>query len=892
MSMLRIQCRRLLCNRARLRFAIALALGGWLLHTVDLVPSGDLAAPGAALKRPAQQVLGHLDGAAQLDAAADVQAACAGIPPTPPAPPLGRGKKHVLQFNVLNGAHDLVRRERLCAWLRLQQADVVTLNELNFWEQAELEAFGARCGYAHAALLVTNSPYRVGALSRTEPIDVLGRYLKGFGHGALHFAVAGWHYVVTHLNPEGGAVGLAEARRLLTHINASVAAGVPLLILGDLNCLSPHDAETYDAWHLASVLDKKKIQTGKSKHGLASKFLTKRGDAVNYATFNAFLAAGFTDLQPQASAGQQARHETAKWARQTVPTSLHDDAMHAAPMRLDYALANRAAAQLLRLPPPGAPAGAGAGYGYASAVQTAVTDELSDHFPLRVVLCQPDTLGGGGCDALPPEFVGERREAAAAPRLACESSGWGAWWARSTDAKQREAKRKVAAAEANTPKPASQAAAVAAVEAGHSAPGAVDWRDPLLWRVRKRAAPQLASDEEHGEGKQTVVGRLGTQEAEDLGWKVVRVRGRSGESCSQACINTGRAHATADAAVRAREGAGRRLSSVSGVTLNNVQLEKVPQLFGHVLNMTNLRAAEAAEKKELERMRAAVPVSQADSEGGCTLDTDDGGVGGFCQNGGLCIDVFGTFVCSCAAGFEGPRCEVESAAVAVGEPDGSEHPFSNLGRGIAQVAAKAQKEEDALAAEVRAGKHGGIASDLLRAIEADTVNRGTVVSMLRGAGRDGVPIPVLAMLRKRYEHAGALPESLAGAPAQQAPAAMKKKPAAPQLQIPEGGDWACSDAQMKLAFSNDCETLTAEFGCENGCRLPPAGYPHASDAAPCWTPWNGDMLPKVCLLAPTPAEEEEQKGEGAGGDQEVGGCLYGAPLAGCASPLTPDFAQD
>ena len=67
MSMLRIQCRRLLCNRARLRFAIALALGGWLLHTVDLVPSGDLAAPGAALKRPSQQAIGHLDGAAQLE---------------------------------------------------------------------------------------------------------------------------------------------------------------------------------------------------------------------------------------------------------------------------------------------------------------------------------------------------------------------------------------------------------------------------------------------------------------------------------------------------------------------------------------------------------------------------------------------------------------------------------------------------------------------------------------------------------------------------------------------------------------------------------------------------------------------------------------------------------
>ena len=123
---------------------------------------------------------------------------------------------------------------------------------------------------------------------------------------------------------EIGRCRLAEARRLLTHINASVAAGVPLLILGDLNCLSPHDAETYDAWHLASVLDKKKIQTGKSKNGLASKFLTKKGDAVNYAPFNAFLAAGFTDLQPQAD--QQARHETANWARQPVPTSMSESA--------------------------------------------------------------------------------------------------------------------------------------------------------------------------------------------------------------------------------------------------------------------------------------------------------------------------------------------------------------------------------------------------------------------------------------------------------------------------------------------------------------------------------------------------------------------------------------
>lgn len=71
----------------------------------------------------------------------------------------------------------------------------------------------------------------------------------------------------------------------------------PLLILGDLNCLSPHDAATYDALHLAAVLDKKKINTGVSKHGLGAKFLTADGKGVNYNIFSEFLRAGYADLQ-------------------------------------------------------------------------------------------------------------------------------------------------------------------------------------------------------------------------------------------------------------------------------------------------------------------------------------------------------------------------------------------------------------------------------------------------------------------------------------------------------------------------------------------------------------------------------------------------------------------
>ena len=50
------------------------------------------------------------------------------------------------------------------------------------------------------------------------------------------------------------------------------------------------------------------------------------------------------------------------WPDWTVPTALHDDAMHAAPMRLDYILLNRAAAA--------ASGCAGEPATYSSAIQT------------------------------------------------------------------------------------------------------------------------------------------------------------------------------------------------------------------------------------------------------------------------------------------------------------------------------------------------------------------------------------------------------------------------------------------------------------------------------------------------------------------------------------------
>ena len=307
---------------------------------------------------------------------------------------------HFVQYNILNGAHDLTRRHRLCTWLRVQAADVVTMIELNFWNATELQSFGRQCGYPHTRLLVGNSPYRVGALSRT-PIKLVAEHRNGFAHGALHFEARGWHFVVTHLTPEGAKSALQEAKQLTERLRQTLdPPDVPLVIMGDLNSLSPLDISTYTKHSLASTLDKTKIQTSKSKDMLAAKFLTEGGKAVNYAVMEHFYSQGFVDVRPLRGAEPSwplpevsavAEAQEGGWVfnsvpvlppplqhfshrclggggwggddsleRRTVigcsqitgsaaqvPTGMHNDAMHAAPMRLDYCLMNPAAAALI-----------------------------------------------------------------------------------------------------------------------------------------------------------------------------------------------------------------------------------------------------------------------------------------------------------------------------------------------------------------------------------------------------------------------------------------------------------------------------------------------------------------------------------------------------------------
>jgi hypothetical protein len=95
----------------------------------------------------------------------------------------------------------------------------------------------------------------------------LARTSAPFHHGALLVQLGGIRVCATHLSPHDAAHRLSEAREILTFERAAPRRG--FVLLGDLNTLSPLDADEHDANNLAARLG--------VDDGLARKFLVRGG---------------------------------------------------------------------------------------------------------------------------------------------------------------------------------------------------------------------------------------------------------------------------------------------------------------------------------------------------------------------------------------------------------------------------------------------------------------------------------------------------------------------------------------------------------------------------------------------------------------------------------------
>jgi len=100
----------------------------------------------------------------------------------------------------------------------------------------------AAAGYAFSHMLHIQSGYHLAILSSRGPLVVVLEDTEHFERGLLVADVAGTRFLVAHLHAQDSHIRLQEARWIATLVARYTAAGIPLVLLGDLNSLSPQDA--------------------------------------------------------------------------------------------------------------------------------------------------------------------------------------------------------------------------------------------------------------------------------------------------------------------------------------------------------------------------------------------------------------------------------------------------------------------------------------------------------------------------------------------------------------------------------------------------------------------------------------------------------------------------
>ena len=209
---------------------------------------------------------------------------------------------------------------------------------------------------------------------------------------------------ISHFSPVSSAARLQEVNHLVKQLQQwlPLKGGEtvePLILLGDINTSSPVDSlhyaqpETLRQLRATPALRRKFINPHSNPVQQA-----KEGGEIDYRPMQALLDAGFFDLHQQKMQQQQENAEDGAQTSPlafTVPTPLNEDAMHAAPLRLDYAMANAPLLQALRKMIASSEqdktdldtlsqSWVRVGRGSAAA-------ELSDHYPLLVNLQMHDT---------------------------------------------------------------------------------------------------------------------------------------------------------------------------------------------------------------------------------------------------------------------------------------------------------------------------------------------------------------------------------------------------------------------------------------------------------------------------------------------------------------------
>lgn len=273
-------------------------------------------------------------------------------------------KLRIATYNLFEGAS--ASYNRLVEFVRSSDIDVLCLQEINGWQDAEAQKmrdFTDRGLFVQYAYGNSNTPYKLATFSKIG-FSKSDAYIEGFWHCVVETRLTlpgGQQLAIlnVHLDPWQEASRVRELDRLLRTIDRTI----PTILVGDFNSLSRHDGYGPE------------VLTEMQRRGI-----TKYGrNELEYGVSDYLEQAGFVDVA--AKLGNMLP---------TVPTASTQDKDHEVPVRIDYIFATPDIAEFARS---------------IEVISNDLTNSISDHYPVAVdfdIGLTNGPIAGEVADPLPP----------------------------------------------------------------------------------------------------------------------------------------------------------------------------------------------------------------------------------------------------------------------------------------------------------------------------------------------------------------------------------------------------------------------------------------------------------------------------------------------------------
>jgi exodeoxyribonuclease-3 len=254
----------------------------------------------------------------------------------------------VLSYNVYEGFRgDSIYIKAFQKWVSEKNPDVVAFQEFNNFSKEKFVAFAKEAGFPYTVL-----QKRAGfplALMSKYPITNVKKITEGMQHGMLYGKILDYHFFITHLDPKVYEKRIAEVDTLLKYINL-IPKNEKILLMGDFNNMSPLDSKDYDN------AAKMKLVANSEKNNPGVK--TLNNGAIDYTAIQKLLDANLTDTWRMFNTVYE----------KSAPTAIKN---HNNYTRIDFIFVNDALKSSCV---------------NATIVKDELTDALSDHYPMLLIL--------------------------------------------------------------------------------------------------------------------------------------------------------------------------------------------------------------------------------------------------------------------------------------------------------------------------------------------------------------------------------------------------------------------------------------------------------------------------------------------------------------------------